>query len=82
MITEMNAQMAERLLARESQFDHKAMRKSIEEYESIKKTMSNNKKAMMSSKTRPSLPALDRKADSRKGETGEPTEGSPIGAGE
>lgn len=46
MITEMNLKMAERLLAKESSLDRKSMRKSMEKYESIKKTMNNNKRAM------------------------------------
>lgn len=54
--------MAERLLAKESFLDHKAMRKSIEQYEHLKRAMSNNKKALYSpSLVRTSLPSIDRK---------------------
>ena len=54
-ITEMNQQMAERLLSKESHFDYKAMRKSMEQYERIKKTMINNKKAMATLQPLPSI---------------------------
>lgn len=46
MITEMNQQMAERMLTRESQFGQNNMRKSIEQYERLKRTMANNKRAL------------------------------------
>ena len=42
----MNQRMAERLMMKESTLSYKAMRRSIEEYERIKKTMNNNKKAL------------------------------------
>jgi len=40
----MNSLMAEKMLKQESHFDYKSMRKSMEKYDSIKKTMYNNKK--------------------------------------
>lgn len=49
MITEMNLKMAERLLTKQSSLDRKLMRRSMEQYETIKKTIANNKKAMYAS---------------------------------
>ena len=62
MITESNVRMAERLLARESYVGPKAMRRSIDEYENLKRTMSNNRKVLHpTSVFKPSLPAIERK---------------------
>ena len=64
MITESNLKMAERLLAKESFFDHKAMRRSIDEYEQVKRTMNNNRRILFAgSPDRTSLPALPQKKD-------------------
>ena len=46
MITEMNQRMAERLLLKESALSYKKMRRSIENYESIKRTMNNNRRVV------------------------------------
>lgn len=62
MITEMNQQMAERLLSRESQLDRKAMRRSMQQYEKLKKTMINNRKVLSGSgQLGPSLPVFLKK---------------------
>jgi hypothetical protein len=62
MITEANLRMAERLLAKESCLDHRAMRKSIEQYEQLKRAMTNNRRVLYASSiTRSSLPSIDRK---------------------
>jgi hypothetical protein len=59
MITESNLKMAERLLAKESFFDHRAMRRSIDHYEQLKKSMTNNRRALCNSTViKPSLPVL------------------------
>ena len=59
MITEMNQQMAERLLNRESQLDHKAMRRSMQQYQKLKKTMINNRRLLSKSgQLGPSLPVF------------------------
>ena len=56
MITEMNQQMAERMLTRESHLGQGSMRRSIQHYERIKRTITNNKRAL--SLPRAALPAL------------------------
>ena len=62
MITESNVRMAERLLAKESFVGQKNMRRSIDEYEQLKKTMSNNRRVLHpTSVFKSSLPAIDRK---------------------
>jgi hypothetical protein len=58
MITEMNQQMAERMLTRESHLGQGSMRRSIQHYERIKRTIANNKRAL--SLPRAPLPALAR----------------------
>lgn len=49
MITEVNHRFAERLISRESVFNSRIMRRDIEEYEKLKRTLSNNKKALKTS---------------------------------
>jgi hypothetical protein len=46
------------MLTKESQLDYKTMRKSIEEYEKIKKTMNNNKRALSTNYIPNSLPTI------------------------
>ena len=57
MITEMNNQMAVRMLKEESMLGQKNMRKSLEQYERIKRTMINNKRAMSTHNVR-NLPVI------------------------
>lgn len=55
MITEMNHQMAQRLLTKQSGLDHRTMRRSMDDYERIKQTIANNKRAL----GRNTLPQLE-----------------------
>ncbi len=50
--------MAERMLNKGSQFDYRTMRKSIDQYEKIKRTLSNNKRALSTSYVRSPLPLI------------------------
>ena len=62
----MNERMAERMLTKESQLDHKSMRRSMEEYERIKRTISNNKKALSSSCAPMPLPNISQHTSKSK----------------
>lgn len=62
----MNQQMADRMLHQSSQLDHKIMRKSMEEYEKIKKTICNNKRALSVSRVIGPLPTISLNRSSKK----------------
>lgn len=61
----MNEKMAERMLTKESYLDYRGMRKSMEEYERIKRTISNNKKALATSCAQP-LPNISQHTSKSK----------------
>jgi len=64
----MNEQMAERMLNKSSHLDHKYMQRSIEQYERIKKTMTNNRRVLSLSIAHHSLAPLP-SISTKKGET-------------
>jgi hypothetical protein len=70
MITDMNEQMAERMLNKQSELDHKQMQRSIDEYEHIKKTIANNKRALSLSIA--PLPTLSAKKTEQKAKANPP----------
>ena len=51
--------MAERLLAKESFMGHKNLRRSIDQYEQLKKSMCNNRRVLHpASQIKPGLPSI------------------------
>lgn len=62
----MNEKLAERMLTKESQLDYRAMRKSMEEYERIKRTISNNKRALSTSYAPLPLPNISQHTSKSK----------------
>lgn len=62
----MNQQMADRMLHRNSQLDHKIMKKSMDEYVKIKKTITNNKRALSVSRVTGPLPTISLNRSTKK----------------